>query len=229
MKKLLQIVNSLVIIGLIIVAVIFYNNTKKPSYQYLRNITTYIVVENHETKMSWTGSGVIVKITEDYTYILTNKHVAPLTEKGNVFVKDFFGNKRSAEVLKNSIRDDEDMSLIRITGTLYGKMAVKGVKTDARISDRVFMAGNHGAKYNIYREGVISGYSAFNYIMQLPVKGGDSGTGVVDKNGDLVGLVFALELDFGYMMGFPIVAVPNHTMSITMTGKSISEFLKDEI
>lgn len=227
-KTILKIVNIIILAILIIVSCIVYNQTKKPSYSYLKSITVYIHGEDKVNEMSWVGTGVIVKITEDYTYILTNRHVAPKKEGTFISVENNVDEFKDALVLKNSIVDDEDMSLIRINGTLKNKQAVKGVRYGI-ISSRVFMAGNSGAKYYIYREGFISGYDVANYIMQLPVRGGDSGTGIVDKDGYLVGLVFALSLDRGYLNSIPLVLVPNHTLAITMTGRQIEKFLEGEI
>jgi S1-C subfamily serine protease len=227
-KKIEKLIPYIIIVLLLISTFFIHSDVKKPSYSYLRDVTVFIKVMSPENIDMWSGTGVVVKITEDYTYILTNRHVAPMEQQGNVYVKDLVGTFKSAEVLKNSEEFDEDMSLIRVRGTVANKRCIKGIKI-ANIQDRVFMAGNNGGKLFIYREGFISGYSGMNFVMQLPVRGGDSGTGVIDKNGYLVGLVFALELDYGYLLGQPIVLAPNHTLSITMTGTQIKKFLQGEI
>ena len=200
-------------------------DTKKPSFNYLQSVTVFIEVRVEDGK--WAGSGVVVKITEDYTYILTNKHVAPIEENGNIYVYNN-GEYKKADVLKNTEWDEEDMSLIRVPGTLTNKKAVKGIR-NPRVTNKVFMTGNHGAKHCIYREGVVSKLEIERMYVQLPVKGGDSGTGLIDKDGYLVGLVFALELDYAYFMGAPIILSPNHTMAIAMKGIQILIFLDGEI
>ena len=85
---------------------------KKPSVSYLDNVTVFIKCESEEG--AWVGSGVVVKITEDYTYIVTNKHVAPMEEQGNISVYNDENDYKKADVLKNSQHPEEDISLIRV-------------------------------------------------------------------------------------------------------------------
>ena len=51
----------------------------KPSFEYLKSVTVRILnVIDEESGQASVGTGSIIKVTEDYTYILTNKHVAPI-------------------------------------------------------------------------------------------------------------------------------------------------------
>lgn len=231
MKKLFQ-VSIVVITSLLVLStLVIIEQIKKPSFKYLRSVSVYVKVDNKATMDRWVGSGVIVKVTNDYTYILTNKHVAPIEQDKNVYILNG-DDWKQAEVLKNSVDKNLDMSLIRIVGTLEGKRAVKGI-VEGKIQDKIFAVGNHGAKLAVYREGVISTCIDESCFAQMAVMGGDSGSGLFNKNGKLVGLVYALELDFAYLLvgelQIPMVLTPNHTLGIALNYKEIKKFLKDEI
>lgn len=225
-KITLKIINVLIITAICVGMFFIHDAIKKPSVSYLDNVTVFIKCETEEG--TWVGSGVVVKITEDYTYIVTNKHVAPMEEQGNISVYNNENNYKKATVLKNSDYDEEDMSLIRVNGTLRNKIAVVGVRNPKK-GERVFVSGNAGGLHSLYREGFIAKMDTFRMYVQLPVRGGDSGSGIIDKDGYLVGLVFALGLDYGYGIGGSLVLVPNHTVTYAMKGVQLTLFLKGEI
>jgi len=74
-------------------------------------------------------------------------------------LKNIESDYKKADILKNTNWDKEDMSLIRVVGTLTNKIAVKGIK-NPKVTDKVFMTGNHGGKHCVYREGFISKLNA---------------------------------------------------------------------
>jgi S1-C subfamily serine protease len=230
-RTLKNILLSLIPVLFIVVVIngyILNENTKKPSFNYLQSVSVKVIVENPITNEGWSGSGIIVKETKDFTYILTNRHVAPFEQDNYVYVYNGVDNMKPATVLKNSVGEYIDLSLIRIQGRLTNKQPVKGLR-NANIQDRVFTVGCNGGKLFVYREGVIATKILESYYVQIPVRGGDSGSGIVDKNGYLVGVIYALELDAGYFMGYPVVAVPNHTIAVAMTYNELQKFLKEEI
>lgn len=159
----------------------------KPSYKYLKSVTVRII---QKIDMGdYIGTGTIIKITDDYTYILTNKHIAPLENKDKIYVVDEYYTEIKTKVLANSFL--ADLSLIRIDGKIENKRAIKGIGK-INYSEKIFSVGMYLGNHYIYTEGTVAGFdSDNNYIMNLPGAGGCSGSGIFDLNGELVAVVFA--------------------------------------
>lgn len=189
-------------------------NNKKPSYSYLKSVTVRIFQkENADSDMGWVGTGSIIKITDDYTYILTNKHVAPMNNKENIFVLNN-GDYQKAEVLK--VGAIKDLSLIRTSTPLKGKRAINGY-AGIYPSQRVFSVGMYLSNFYIYTEGTAAGNqvngSSIDLLLNMPCSYGCSGSGVFNINGDLVGVVFAtnklgiFDTDSSKAIAVPAIAV----------------------
>jgi len=160
---------------------------KGASYDYLKSVTVRITQKAE--RGSFIGTGSIVKITDDYTYILTNKHVAPMKSRDGIYVIDEYSNKIKAEVCSNSFV--VDLSLIRVKGLIENKQAVTSMSR-VKHSDKVYSVGMYLGYNYIYTEGTMAGYNREDsYVMNLPGAGGCSGSGVFNENGDLVAVIFA--------------------------------------
>ena len=177
-------------------------NKEKPSYEYLKSITVYIEGEsikretNSEGKLEikvkrWIGTGTIIKIKDNYTYILTNAHVAG---KGLDNIALFIENglrEIEAEIVKYSEKDSIDLAVIKVNSKLKGKREVKGIG-DSFPSDSVYLVGHHLGRKYVYGEGVFAGYQNIYDIIQIPTLFGNSGTGVCNSQGKLVSVIFAI-------------------------------------
>jgi len=208
---------------------------KKPSYEYLKSVTVVIKGKTPanpvkgQIAQSWLGTGVIVKIEKpdycialenyycpDYTYILTNAHVAGKAhENVQLYVENEDGLK-SADVIK--FHPKLDLALIRVYGELKGKRAIKGLSI-SKPQEPVYLVGHHLGRKYIYGEGVFAGYDRIYDVVQIPTLFGDSGSGVFNKDGKMVSLVFAVS-----SYGFLGVDVAH---GIAVDGLSIKIFLKD--
>ena len=171
-------------------------DSKKPSYEYLKSITVIIqgksIVNLVKGKLSqsWLGTGIIIKSGTFNTYILTNAHIAGKgKENTTLYVEDKY-RTRLATIVK--IHDKLDLALIKINGKIEGKRAIKGVSIRIKPQDKVYLVGHHLGRKYIYGEGVFAGYQETNDIIQIPVLFGNSGSGVFDKNGKLVSLIFGI-------------------------------------
>lgn len=159
----------------------------KPSYAYLKSVTVRIYQTADEG--TFVGTGSIIKITKNYTYILTNKHVAPIENPERIIVEDEDGKLIKAEVLKNCFF--ADLSLIRVKGEIKHKQAIKGIGKISH-SDKAYSVGMYLGNHYIYTEGTVAGYdSDDNFIINIPGAGGCSGSGVFNNKGELVAVVFA--------------------------------------
>jgi S1-C subfamily serine protease len=207
--------------------------TNKPTYEELKSHCVYI--EGYSGKKDlkstesfqlgdegegWSGTGIVIKITDTETYIMTNNHV---TGKGEKNVKLYVENgkeKIKAVVVKN--HPTEDVAVIKVEGKLIGKTIIPGIAF-VSYQDPVYVVGNPlGVKY-IYSEGVVAGYEDTSMLIQMPLIYGNSGSGVYDKNGKLVGIVYALEQYPGFL-GIPMARI---THSLIVDSITIKPFLKD--
>lgn len=208
----------------------------KPSYDYLKSVTVVVYGKGEETpasleekfrqekddtdegKVKWIATGVIVRITSRYTYILTNAHVTGSKMKNvTLYIKDEL-LKVEGECI--AYHKNIDIAVIRVKGRLIGKRAIKGIAI-ARPQDKVYLVGNYLAHIYTYGEGVFAGYNDTDDIIQLPCLFGDSGSGVFNKDGNLVALVQGVE---GQIIGgiFPLIDVA-HTLCVDSS--SIELFL----
>lgn len=159
---------------------------QQPSYEYLKSATVRLIGRKKVDDIrGWMGTGIVVKITEDFTYILTNKHIAPI----GTIVNISHGRKMyQTEILKNSAFND--LSLIRMNGKLYGKKTVKGF-SNPKTQERIYSVGQYLTNNFIYSEGTIAGISRTNkLIVNLPSSKGCSGSGIFNSKGEVVGLLF---------------------------------------
>lgn len=205
-----------------------------PSYDELKAQTVVIMgcsevkPENKETSSlpidentdCWIGTGGVIKITDTETYILTNNHVAGKgIENVSLFVENE-DEKVKAEVVKYHIY--VDMAVIKVPVVLKNKKAIKGI-TKANISDEIYLVGHPLGVKNVYSYGVVAGYEGVSLLLQIPCIYGNSGSIVINKNGYVVGLVFALEAYEG-VFGLPKARI---THALAVDSVSIKSFLKE--
>ena len=210
-------------------------STTKPTYEEIRSHSVWIEGcsggADHEDEVSfpvgeeggcWGGTGVVIKTGYNETYILTNNHVSG---KGEKDVKLYVENDKTHKLVKAVIvaqHKTVDAAVIKIYTTLPGKKAITGIAT-ANIQDPVYVVGNPLGVRDVYSEGVVAGYESESMLLQMPCIYGNSGSGVFDQNGKLVGLVFALEMYHGFL-GIPEARI---THSLVVDSVSIRTFLKD--
>jgi len=163
------------------------NEEVKPSYEYLKSITVYLTGQLENKK--WVGTGTVIKIDEEYTYILTNKHVAGGGNKeATIYVEN---GLRQLETELVDVHSNLDLAVVKVKGKLKDKQVVKGFST-ASPQDKLYLVGHFlGIRY-VYSEGVFVGYDGISDIVQLPVCYGNSGSAVCDKEGNLIGVIFAI-------------------------------------
>lgn len=198
------------------------NITKKPSIDYLDSITVLIASKNNISDDSgWVGTGVVIKQTEDYTYILTNKHVC---EENQICYIQEGSSKYPAKIVKRSM-EDYDMQILSVIGKIENKRCVKGL-ADTKRGDSIFVVGHRLGVPFIYGEGVVSGFNTLevnkDLIIAAPTGPGNSGSGIINSDGYLVGLLYAGSL----------VPYSNFHLTLDLThafcvnSKVLREFLK---
>jgi len=137
-----------------------------------------------------------------------------------VDVTVFVGNdykKLEATIIK--VHKNLDIALIKVRAHLTNKSIIKGITT-ATYQDKVYLVGHHLGNPYTYGEGVYAGYSGFDDVIQIPCLFGNSGSGVFNKDGKLVALVYGIS---GNIVGFCPVFDVAHALAVD--GISIEKFL----
>ena len=162
---------------------------QKPSYEYLKSVTVFIKGSSvvNQKLHEWIGTGIIVKMDTD-TYILVNRHMINKTNgdfieiKVPVYDEDFY-----CEIVK--VYGTADLALLKVKGRLNNKAVVKGF-ANPTITEKVYSVGNGLGRPFLYTEGIFSGEYSINDIYQMSTIWGQSGGGVFNKNGEVLGLIF---------------------------------------
>jgi len=167
---------------------------QKPDYEYLKSIT--VIIREKSTlpndKTAWMGTGILIKVTHDETIIISNQHVCDFAPNTMCYVDDV---ENSVEYPLTSVKRnhfDQDIQIMKITGHIQNKQAVKGLAT-VKPQDQIFVCGNNNGNYYQYSQGWVSGRDKYtnDLIVQTASTHGNSGSPVVDVNGFLVGVVYA--------------------------------------
>ena len=150
--------------------------------------------------------------------ILTCKHCALVKSERNMLI--FVENER-ATILAMS--DDYDLALLFVHADLYkkGKQAIKGIKTAEKYQNIIIYGHPLSIGLtDVMTKGKILGYSEHNHfnkkitfqIIKDTIVKGNSGSGVYDEEGYLVGIIWG-----GY--------INVSSIGIMNTGQQVKEFL----
>ena len=157
-------------------------------------------IDKHD---GWMGTGVVIKITKDATYVVTNNHICTWDADHICYVEDSETKTEYPISLVKSNHFGRDIQIVKFDGVIPGKQAVKGV-ANASIQDSVYMVGHNNGNLFIYGEGIVAGWDdEKNLEVQISSTHGNSGSGIINKDGYLVGLIFAGQIlhDFPYTIG----------------------------
>ena len=157
--------------------------------------TTYTKVFNTEIPgpLQGTGSGVIIKNTDQRYYLLTNYHVVVLSESyyHRYTVEDIYNNVSSAVLLEYD--QDYDLAILRFEST--EEMEVMSLaRSDPKVGELVFSSGSPSGKHNIITAGEVLAYQNINnvsyevIIHDAVIRHGSSGSMLINQNYEIVGL-----------------------------------------
>jgi len=180
----------------------------RPTYEYLATRTVYLMNKISENKGT-VGTGVVVKKDLVYTYILTNKHVCDTNKNMNCYIlhNNF---KIKLEFVKQT-ESSYDLALWRTRARLSYYKVINGLSV-AYPGEKIYTVGHRFGYPFVYGEGVFAGYAQEYVLMQVPVYNGNSGSGIFDKYGNLVALVFGVQI--GKNLGFGPIALDTHALCV---------------
>tara|TARA_A100001015_G_scaffold319173_1_gene441282 strand:+ start:1576 stop:2325 length:750 start_codon:yes stop_codon:yes gene_type:complete len=179
------------------------------------------------------GSGFFVRKSKNTSYIMSAAHVCipdinkhsqmPITNLETSFSIQTTDNKKyNAEVFKVPSEFIEkkkpiDLCLLKINKKLKHKI-IKLSKTAPRMGQELYNLSAPGGFFFPPSVPIYSGYysgkmSELHCLLSIPAKGGSSGSPVMDKGGNLVGVLFAANPKF-------------HHISIMMSHGIVKNFLE---
>jgi len=172
------------------------------------------------------ASGAIVRKTSKGAYVLTAEHVCRVetpiflvdpkfSVSGEFKALDIDNKVYDAVVYKESDKIDACILFVKL---LEDRPALKLKNKPPEIGDKVYNvaapAGFFGEQMVPIFEGRYSGAYDQHYIYTIPAMGGSSGSPVVDENGNLIGMIFAVHRQF------PMI-------SFSPSTEALYDFIKD--
>lgn len=126
-------------------------------------------------------SGVVVSNEKNNTAILTCKHCI------NSDFETYADNKK---VISIHALGKEDLAYLILESPLENKISVILAKELPPIETKIYMLGRPGMTINYFKSGTIKRYTEKWGFAKLDVIGGCSGTGLFNKDNELVGIVW---------------------------------------
>lgn len=190
-----------------------------------------LCVKSEASSMS---SGIFIKHSEvkkNHSYIITTGHSCQPMVKGIIKqggmtitpiaiqhrIEDWYGQRYLAQVVR--IDKKFDLCLLIVANVTGRRYAVPLAKHPAKLGEKVY---NLAAPKGIFNKGMVltfegffSGTSPFGSdIYSIPTKPGSSGSSILNRRGEIVGILFA---------GFPQM----ENIAVVVPLYAVEKFLKD--
>ncbi len=149
-------------------------------------------------------------------YIITNNHVVK-NEKSVYVYNEKYGDLAASVILNDA---GNDLAILKITDTSFkgiNKIPYSFKNTEVNLAQRVFTLGYCRPPYLTYNEGFVSSkaanatlHSENNFLLSIQNDAGNSGSPILNNNGDIIGIVSANErIENGFALGIKTNAVKN--------------------
>jgi len=180
------------------------------------------------------GSGSIIKVTKDSTFILTAAHIVTkeefvTNENNDTFlerivhkdIKIILPNKNKMKALVIKFDNPLDLAVLKV----YRKLdiaPVKIAKTEPGLGETIWAISNPGSTYNLINKGIYSSKNENTGVVSVGGFFGSSGGMCLNKKGEQIGIIKTIL--FAQINNLiPSITIYN---GITRTN-DLNEFLKD--
>ncbi len=198
-RKIIRIVAAITVLCvLFLIATPLFTNLNLPSLDFLKE-SSELTQEAHVKKLQESITTITVgnrKGTgfniDENGLIVTNAHV--VKDAKNVWVSFYKGKEFKGEVWK--LYPHIDLALIKIEGKALPKLEL-AQNTEVKHGDEVLIIGNPLDYTGVANKGLIYGMSKVMGIdepillIDGPVNKGNSGSPVINKKGEVIGVIFA--------------------------------------
>lgn len=178
--------------------------------EVLKDSLVYIEsISNNETS---NGTGFVYKKEKDYDYILTNYHIIEDYNKIYIYNK----NKEKVNGKVEFFDKNKDIAIIKIENKLNLKKIKLGNSSKIKVTDEVYTLGIpiDFRYFGTFSKGIISSINrkikvdnnTYDTIqVDTNISLGNSGSPLINKNGEVIGIVFVTEEDInGISFAIPI-------------------------
>lgn len=232
--------------------------TAKAENTFTKTLTKATVAITNLTKSSG-GSGVILLSKPTASYVLTNKHVCALLEKGEGLVTN--STNESYKIVKYKASMEHDICIVNISADLEVNMRL--AKVNIEPTNNIYISGHPqllptvvsmGLSSSQLQISVIEGFDPCTekqeedpmlcifmggtprivvreaLLTTALISPGSSGSGVFNSKGEIVGLAFAGSGDLSYSFVVPVSYIHNFIKQIKHTPWQYpGEKMKNEI
>ena len=180
---------------------------RKPDFQILQKANVRMKIGRNG------GSGTVIGLEKDYTYVLTAKHITPQKKRETLEIevpmldktyddgkgKDYKIGFTYVSIIKENIYVHEvyDIALVRFPTVEGSDLAVVlPAKRKIKVGDTVYAVGNPIAMTDNITKGIFSNRKRFKgkdyMVISSGIIMGNSGGAAINEDGEIVGVVVAI-------------------------------------
>ena len=200
MKKYLSHVLVSIVSVFICVVMIFIIQNRKYNISKIEESLVYIEAVDDSSISS--GSGFVYKIEDGKNYIITNYHIV----EGYSNIQVYTSDKKQVNAGIFRFDKDRDIAILEINDELNLKEVKLGDSSKLNIGDEVYAVGTpidyryfstftKGIVSYLNREIKVDGNTYETIQIDASINNGNSGGPLIDKKGNVVGVVFIKEAD----------------------------------